>query len=82
MPGGEVLGRCSYCNVAEDTQSSDRVCAVCRDAVLVCSGCRVVRRGVYLCSDHESLDGPSFDQVLYHPHLEPVRAAVSQCYGR
>ena len=76
LPGAAVIATCAYCDNKDDTQSSDRVCAVCRDPVLVCTGCRVARRGVYLCSDHASTFEPAgpataFEDVLYHPFLEP-----------
>jgi hypothetical protein len=72
LAGAAVVGRCTYCQCPEDTITSDRVCAVCRDAVLVCDACRGPRRGVYFCSDHApSFDAPDFKNVLYHAFLDP-----------
>ena len=39
--GCEVMARCYSCGVSEEALSSDRACAVCRDGVVVCDGCRV-----------------------------------------
>jgi predicted sulfurtransferase len=60
-----VLGKCSECTAPTEALSSDRVCAVCRDAVLVCEGCRADVRysGVYYCSEHRSLQGAYFPFV-------------------
>ena len=55
-----VVGVCSSCGVAEEGQSSDRVCAVCRYTVLSCDGCRRKRRCVLFCADHALLDGAYF----------------------
>eukprot|EP01134_Creolimax_fragrantissima_P003463 CFRG3463T1 len=60
----EVIGRCTYCQCPEESISSDRVCGVCRDGVLVCDTCRVKKGGVYCCNSHMYLDG------IYYPFLD------------
>ena len=64
LPGAAVVGRCIGCGAGEDSQSGDRVCAVCRDAVLVCDGCRRALRGVYFCRDHSYLADGAFEPFL------------------
>ena len=62
--GREVVGTCGCCGVAEDTQSSDRVCCVCRYTVLACDGCRRERQCVLYCDAHAAL------RDAYFPFLQ------------
>jgi predicted sulfurtransferase len=70
-----VLGKCSECTAPTEELSSDRVCAVCRDGVLVCDGCRSDARfsGVYYCSEHRGLQGSYFPFVHMFGVLELQR---------
>ena len=61
--GASVVSKCP-CGVPNAELSGDRVCAVCRDAVIVCDPCRKKKLGVYFCSVHENLEG------VYFPFLE------------
>ena len=57
----EVVGTCFDCGSPTEALTGDRVCAVCRDAVLCCEKCRRRRRGVLFCSVHRlGLDGAYF----------------------
>ena len=62
--GASVVAKCYGCGVNDETMSSDRVCAVCRDSIIVCDGCRKQKQGVYFCSVHADLEG------VYTPFLE------------
>ena len=62
--GAAVIAKCYSCGVLDETMSSDRVCAVCRDQIIVCDGCRQQKRGVYFCGVHADLEG------IYSPFLE------------
>ena len=64
VPDAEVVGKCSECSCPEQQVSTDRVCAVCRSALLVCDGCRQKHFGVYYCDDHKELRG------IYEPFLD------------
>jgi len=56
--GSYVIGRCFNCKTAEtDAISSDRVCSVCREPVLVCDSCRSSLLGTYFCEKHSVLQG-------------------------
>ena len=54
-PAGAVPTSKCECGTPSADLSSDRVCAVCRDAVIVCDGCRLQHLGVYFCSVHKTL---------------------------
>jgi len=62
--GAAVIAKCYSCNAPEETMSSDRACAVCRDSIIICDGCRKNKLGVYFCSVHMDLAGK------YSPFLE------------
>ncbi|KNC84781.1 hypothetical protein SARC_03023 [Sphaeroforma arctica JP610] len=59
----DVVGKCTYCACPEESITSDRVCAVCRDGLLVCDACRVAKNGMYCCNTHEYMNG------VYYPFL-------------
>lgn len=76
-PGAAVIARCYCCGTGNEQMSSDRVCAVCRDSVVVCDPCRVERASVYFCDVHAALEG------TYFPFLEGFsRDEVSQPHPR
>jgi rhodanese-related sulfurtransferase len=52
-----IVGRCTICTTPYDNFQGDRVCAVCRDPVIVCEPCKLQQRGVFYCSDHDYLKG-------------------------
>ena len=83
----EVLGKCAYCQTPHEEHSSDRVCAVCRDSVLVCDSCRLSRRGVYFCKTHRALDGAyfpfldGFDKEALQTQAGKLEAALDALAG-
>mmetsp|Transcript_29663 Transcript_29663/g.58748 ORF Transcript_29663/g.58748 Transcript_29663/m.58748 type:complete len:270 (+) Transcript_29663:1192-2001(+) len=65
--GGDVVGRCLACRAPYDELCGSRVCAVCRDLVLVCPDCRAARRELH-CRRHAYL------ATCYFAFLEPFAA--------
>jgi len=65
--GGDVVGRCLACHAPYDELCGSRVCAVCRDLVLVCPDCRSARRELH-CRRHAYL------ATCYFAFLEPFAA--------
>jgi UPF0176 protein len=78
LPGAAVVGRCVGCGAGEDRQSGDRVCAVCRDAVLVCDGCRRALRGVYFCRDHSYLAHGAYEPFLARFAADELRRQLAR----
>ena len=64
-PPPKVVGKCVLCADPCQTLSSDRVCVVCRDSVIVCAPCRIAARGTYVCADHAL-----FGNGIYHKFLD------------
>jgi hypothetical protein len=67
----QVLGKCFSCGAPEERVTCDRVCAVCRDGVLVCDSCRQARRGFYYCRDHVDLES------AYAPFTDDLSAVLT-----
>lgn len=53
----EIIGRCCECGCPFDRLFGDRVCCVCRDALLVCDKCKAEKNGNYYCETHSNLRG-------------------------
>eukprot|EP00121_Abeoforma_whisleri_P017085 Awhi_evm1s15662 len=62
----EIIGKCCRCNEKEETLSSDRICCVCRDRLIVCNRCRQEKKGIYTCVEHQHLEN------IYTPFLDVV----------
>ncbi len=58
--GAETIARCFHCHGLNEQLSSDRVCAVCRDSIVVCDACRIKFKGAYYCDAHKELQGVYF----------------------
>jgi len=52
--GNTVVGKCVECHVKYDVLSGNRICALCRDLVLVCPRCATLLRE-YHCNAHQGL---------------------------
>ena len=81
--GASIVARCFHCNAPNEQLSSDRVCAVCRDSIVVCDACRVELKGNYYCDAHKELAGLYFyfldDLFTFDELREQVKGLEQIC---
>jgi len=76
----DVVGRCVECHIKYDILSGNRICAVCRDLVLVCPRCATGLREFH-CGAHQALKHAFFvflDGNFTVKQLEEQRTTLVQ----
>lgn len=74
-----IIGKCVECHIKYDVLSGNRICALCRDLVLVCPHCATLLRE-YHCNAHQALKHAyfSFLDDFTVEQLEEQRAMLAE----